>query len=58
MRQQDDSIPRKERNVTSIGDQRRLVEFGVTEVDDLDKSRFYQAPGGQVFRLAPQDGGI
>jgi len=38
---------------------RRLVEFGVTEVDYQDKSRFYfQAPGGQVFRLAPEDGGI
>ena len=38
---------------------RRLIEFGVTEVDYLDKSRFFfQAPGGQVFRLAPEDGGI
>ena len=39
--------------------QRRLIEFGVTEVDYPDKTRFYfQAPGGQVFRLAPEDGGI
>ena len=38
---------------------RRLVEFGVKEVEYPDKSRFYfQAPGGQVFRLAPEDGGI
>src|SRR5947209_16955069 len=38
---------------------RRLVEFGVKEVEYLDKSRFYfQAPGGQVFRLAAGDGGI
>jgi len=37
----------------------RLVDFGVKEVDYSDKSRFYfQAPGGQVFRLAPEDGGI
>jgi hypothetical protein len=37
----------------------RLIEFGVKEVDYSDKTRFYfQAPGGQVFRLAPQDGGI
>jgi hypothetical protein len=32
---------------------------GVKEVEYPDKSRFYfQAPGGQVFRLAPEDGGI
>lgn len=38
---------------------RRLVEFGVREVKYPDTSRFYfQAPGGQVFRLAPEDGGI
>ena len=38
---------------------RRLIEFGVKEVEYSDKSRFYfQAPGGQVFRLAPDDGGI
>jgi hypothetical protein len=37
----------------------RLVEFGVKEIDYPDKARFYfQAPGGQVFRLAPNDGGI
>ena len=37
----------------------RLVEFGVKVVDYADKSRFYfQAPGGQVLRLAPEDGGI
>jgi hypothetical protein len=38
---------------------RRLVEFGVKEVEYPDQSRFYfQAPGGQVFRLAAEDGGI
>jgi hypothetical protein len=38
---------------------RRLVDFGVKAVEYSDKSRFYfQAPGGQVFRLAPEDGGI
>lgn len=38
---------------------RRLVEFGVKEVDYPDKTRFFfQAPSGQVFRLAPVDGGI
>ena len=37
---------------------RRLVKFGVKEVEYSDKSRFYfQAPGGQVFRLAPEEGG-
>ena len=36
-----------------------LVEFGVKEVEYPDQSRFYfQAPGGQVFRLASEDGGI
>lgn len=36
-----------------------LLELGVKQVDYDDKSRFYfQAPGGQVFRLAPMDGGI
>jgi hypothetical protein len=35
------------------------VEFGVKEVEYPDKGRFYfQAPGGQVFRLAPEEGGI
>jgi hypothetical protein len=38
---------------------RRLLAFGVSEVDYVDRSRFYfQAPGGQVFRLAALDGGI
>jgi hypothetical protein len=38
---------------------RRLLAFGVKEVDYPDKTRFFfQAPGGQVFRLAPEDGGI
>lgn len=38
---------------------RRLIEFGVKEVEYAAKSRFYfQAPGGQVFRLAPEEGGI
>lgn len=38
---------------------RRLIEFGVKEVEYPDKTRFYfHAPGGQVFRLAPEDGGI
>ena len=38
---------------------RRLIEFGVKEVEYPDKTRFYfQVPGGQVFRLAPEDGGI
>ncbi len=37
----------------------RLLEFGVKEVEYPDPSRFYfQAPGGQVFRLAPLDGGL
>jgi hypothetical protein len=37
----------------------RLEAFGVKQVDYPDPSRFYfQAPGGQVFRLAPIDGGI
>jgi len=37
----------------------KLVSFGVKEVDYVDKTRFYfQAPGGQVFRLAPEDGDI
>lgn len=38
---------------------RRLIAFGVKHVDYPDKTRFYfQAPGGQVFRLAPEEGGI
>ena len=37
----------------------RLQAFGVKEVDYPDPTRFYfQAPGGQVFRLAPLDGGL
>jgi hypothetical protein len=38
---------------------KRLVDFGVRAVDFSDTSRFYfQAPGGQVFRLAPLDGSL
>jgi catechol 2,3-dioxygenase-like lactoylglutathione lyase family enzyme len=38
---------------------KRLVDFGVKQVDFPDASRFYfQAPGGQVFRIAPLDGGL
>jgi len=37
----------------------RLIGFGVQEVEFEDKSRFYfQAPGGQVFRVAPMEGGL
>ncbi len=37
----------------------RLLAFGVREVEYPDKTRFYfQAPGGQVFRVAPTDGGL
>jgi hypothetical protein len=37
----------------------RLQAFGVTAVDFPDPTRFFfQAPGGQVFRLAPMDGGL
>lgn len=37
----------------------RLIEFGVGEVHYPDATRFFfQAPGGQVFRLAGLDGGI
>jgi hypothetical protein len=47
----------KTKNVDAL--KRRLQKFGVTELDYVDKSRFYfQAPGGQVFRLAAMDGGI
>lgn len=47
----------KTKNVDAL--KRRLQKFGVTELDYVDKSRYYfQAPGGQVFRLAPMDGGI
>ena len=47
----------KTKNVDGL--KRKLRKFGVKELDYVDKSRFYfQAPGGQVFRLAPMDGGI
>ena len=37
----------------------RLLAFGVTPVDFPDPTRFFfAAPGGQVFRLAPIDGGL
>jgi hypothetical protein len=37
----------------------RLLTFGVQEVEFPDPTRFFfQAPGGQVFRVAPLDGGI
>jgi hypothetical protein len=37
----------------------RLQQFGVVEVEFPDPTRFFfQAPGGQVFRLAPLDGGL
>jgi hypothetical protein len=37
----------------------RLLTFGVKEVDYPDPTRFFfQAPGGQVFRLAPIEGGL
>ena len=37
----------------------RLIEFGVNEVEFEDTSRFYfHAPGGQVFRVAPMEGGL
>lgn len=37
----------------------KLIELGLQEIDYVDTSRFYfHAPGGQVFRLAPLDGGI
>ncbi len=39
--------------------EQRLRAFGVNEVDFVDTSRFYfQAPGGQVFRVASPDGGL
>ncbi len=41
------------------GLKKRLIDFGVHEVEFEDKSRFYfQAPGGQVFRLAPMEGDL
>ena len=37
----------------------RLLEFGVLSVEYPDPGRFYfQAPGGQVWRVAATDGGI
>ena len=37
----------------------RLLHFGVKPVAYPDPTRFFfQAPGGQVFRLAPLDGGL
>ena len=37
----------------------RLEAFGVTTVEFPDPTRFFfAAPGGQVFRLAPLDGGL
>ncbi len=37
----------------------RLLAFGVKPVDFPDPTRFFfQAPGGQVFRLAPLEGGL
>jgi hypothetical protein len=37
----------------------RIQAFGVREVEFPDPTRFFfQAPGGQVFRLAPLDGGL
>jgi hypothetical protein len=39
--------------------QTKLEEFGVEKVDFPDPDRFYfRAPGGQVFRVAPLDGGL
>jgi hypothetical protein len=37
----------------------RLLAFSVKKVEFPDPTRFFfQAPGGQVFRVAPLDGGI
>jgi len=37
----------------------RLLAFGVKQVDFPDETRFFfQAPDGQVFRVAPLDGGL
>ena len=39
--------------------QKKLEKFGVERVEFPDPSRFYfRAPGGQVFRVAPLDGGL
>ena len=38
---------------------RRLLDFGVTPIDYPDTARFYlQGPDGQVWRIAPLDGGV
>jgi hypothetical protein len=37
----------------------KLLAFGVQQITFPDPERFFfQAPGGQVFRLAPLDGGL
>jgi len=37
----------------------RLEAFGINALPYADPTRMYfQAPGGQVFRLAPMDGGV
>ncbi|HTO72884.1 MAG TPA: hypothetical protein VMJ30_03645 [Gemmatimonadales bacterium] len=37
----------------------RVEALGVTAIPFEDTSRFYfHAPGGQVFRIAPMDGGV
>ena len=42
-----------------LGLKERLLAFGVEEVVYPDPSRFFfRAPGGQVFRVAPIDGGL
>lgn len=38
---------------------KKLLEFGAEKVAFPDPSRFYfRAPGGQVYRVAPLDGGL
>jgi hypothetical protein len=35
---------------------KRILEFGIQGIEHWDKDHFYfQAPGGQVFRLAGDD---
>jgi catechol 2,3-dioxygenase-like lactoylglutathione lyase family enzyme len=35
---------------------KKILDFGIKELEHWDKERFYfQAPGGQVFRLAGDD---
>jgi hypothetical protein len=37
----------------------RVLAAGIVEMETGDRSRFFfQAPGGQVFRVAPLDGGM